>query len=404
MNATNRIKTPKKIAVVLIGHGSRKAKSNQDFEEYVEAYRKLRPELDVSHGYIELAKPYLGDSLRAAAARADIVVAMPLLLLRSGHAKNDLPLAVQELRREFPNVQFVITDVLGVHPRLAELAYRRAQETELLVEDRMDKTAVVYIGRGSSDPDANGEFYKMSRIFAEGRGFGWLEPCFVGISRPLLKEALDKIVRVRPERVVVVPHFLLTGVLIDRIKNEVETFSKEYPWVRFAMAEPFGVDQLVLDTLDERLRQALAGESALPCDTCKYRAAMPGQEEHEGGLKALLWSVRHTFTHNQAMPAEHAHKPMRKHVLICGNVDCTKNGSIKTLAALRSGLKQRGREKTVEVTRTGCMGHCGEGPTMVVYPDGIWYRGVQADDVEELIEEHLENDRLVARLVDNIMD
>ena len=49
------------------------------------------------------------------------------------------------------------------------------------------------------------------------------------------------------------------------------------------------------------------------------------------------------------------------------------------------------------------MGRCGEGPTLVVYPDGVWYRGVHADDAEELVREHLLGDRLVARLVDNIM-
>ena len=49
------------------------------------------------------------------------------------------------------------------------------------------------------------------------------------------------------------------------------------------------------------------------------------------------------------------------------------------------------------------MGRCGEGPTVAVYPDGIWYRDVQPDDAKELIEEHLTGDRIVSRLVDNIM-
>ena len=42
------------------------------------------------------------------------------------------------------------------------------------------------------------------------------------------------------------------------------------------------------------------------------------------------------------------------------------------------------------------MGRCGEGPTVAVYPDGIWYRGVHAGDAEELVREHLLGDRLVA--------
>ena len=49
------------------------------------------------------------------------------------------------------------------------------------------------------------------------------------------------------------------------------------------------------------------------------------------------------------------------------------------------------------------MGRCGEGPAVVVYPDGIWYRAVHEPDVHDLVHEHLLGDRIVARLVDNIM-
>ena len=66
-------------------------------------------------------------------------------------------------------------------------------------------------------------------------------------------------------------------------------------------------------------------------------------------------------------------------------------------------LKALGRHQEVRVTRTGCMGRCGEGPTVAVYPDGVWYRGVRAEDADELVREHLIQDRLVARLVDQIM-
>ncbi|MCR9141820.1 MAG: NAD(P)H-dependent oxidoreductase subunit E [bacterium] len=407
-----------KTAVVLIGHGSRRGKANVGFEKYVAAYRAAHPEYTVSHGYVELAEPFMGDAIRDAARDHDRVVAMPLLLFRSGHAKNDLPMVLNEIRSEFPERELLAADTLGVHPDLCDLVFRRASETELMPaaktsvaagddDDRykaaLANTAVIFVGRGSSDPDANGDFYKQMRIFAEGRGFGWVLPCFIGITEPSLDQALNLISRTRPERVILAPYFLQPGVLIERIREQVEKFRKEYPWVQAAVADPLGMDDAILNVVHERIRQALSGQNALPCDTCKFRVAMPDQEEHVGGLKALLWSARHSFTHNQAMPHEHAHKPIRKHVLVCGNVDCAANGSIRALTALRSGLKRRGLLKEVLVTQTSCMGHCGAGPNVVVYPDGIWYRGVVEGDIEELIDEHLVGDRLVARLVDNIM-
>jgi (2Fe-2S) ferredoxin len=125
--------------------------------------------------------------------------------------------------------------------------------------------------------------------------------------------------------------------------------------------------------------------------------------EQVGGLRALLWSLRHSFTHTQAIPHVHAHRPIRKHVLVCVNRDCAERGSVALVTALRARVKEAGREADIRVTKTACMGRCGEGPTVAVYPDGVWYRAVQPADAAALVDEHLLHDRLVARLVDNIL-
>lgn len=390
-------------AVVIIGHGSRQAASNDRFVEVVEAYQRRRADFDVSHGYIELASPEMSDALRAAAQQAEEVVVLPMQLFHALHVKNDIPLVLKELRSEFSRVRFLAADALGPHPSLAALAWKRACETGVLPCQDPSDVSVVMVGRGASDPGATSDFYKVVRLFAEGRGLRWVMPCFIAIAEPGLDQTLDFIARTRPGKLLVVPYFLLTGVLIDRIEEKVRAFARDYPWVPVEIASPLGLDELLFEVFDERIEQAFSGSHALPCDTCRYRIALPNQEEHLGGLKTLLWSQRHRLTHNQAMPHTHAHKPMKKHVLICGNVDCADRGAIGLLSTLRAELKQRGLRKEIEVTRTACMGRCGEGPTVAVYPDGIWYRGVQADDVKELIEEHLTNDRIVARLVDNIM-
>jgi (2Fe-2S) ferredoxin len=88
---------------------------------------------------------------------------------------------------------------------------------------------------------------------------------------------------------------------------------------------------------------------------------------------------------------------------VCGNVDCADGGSIALIDSLRRLIKASGRQEDIRVTKTSCMGRCGEGPTVAVYPDGIWYRAVREADAGELVREHLLGDRLVSRLVDNIM-
>ena len=59
------------------------------------------------------------------------------------------------------------------------------------------------------------------------------------------------------------------------------------------------------------------------------------------------------------------------------------------------GLKGRGR---VRINKAGCMNRCGEGPVIVVYPEGIWYTYANKADVEEIIQEHLIHNRVVERL------
>jgi (2Fe-2S) ferredoxin len=59
------------------------------------------------------------------------------------------------------------------------------------------------------------------------------------------------------------------------------------------------------------------------------------------------------------------------------------------------GLAGQGR---VRVNMAGCLDRCDEGPTVVVYPEGTWYRVNSREDVDELIREHLQNGRVVDRL------
>lgn len=388
--------------LLIVGHGSRDLNANIEFEALVAAYRGARPDLHVAHGYVELARPSLSVALRELAQQTDSIVVLPLFLFAAGHVKNDIPLVLTQTRQEFPAVRFTAANALGIHPNLVELAFERARPI-LDGARESEKTALVVVGRGSSDPDANGDFCKVVRLLAEGRKIGWVLPCFIGITRPLLEDTLELVARARPERIVVAPYFLFGGRLMTKIHEQVELFAARYPWIKIELAPHLGSDSRLFQLMDERLSEAMEGLRSLPCDTCQYRIPVSGVTGNVGGLKALLWSLRHGFTHTQAMPHVHAHRLLTKHVLVCGNVDCAAGGSISLIAALRRLLKDAGRNQDIRVTKTSCMGRCGEGPTVAVYPDGIWYRGVKEADAQELVEEHLLGDRLVSRLVDNIM-
>lgn len=389
-----------RVAIVFLGHGSREPRANADFVQLARMVQDKWTPHAVVPAYVELAQPSLSLALEHAATLADRVVVLPCFLFAAGHVKNDLPLELHRARSANPQVEFLAGSALGVHPAMIEAALDRLKEAQ---PTKKARTAIVVVGRGSSDPDANGDFAKLVRLIGEGADRGWALPAFIGITRPSLEEALELAARTRPDELVVLPYFLFAGRLIAQLSEKLAEFSRHHPWIGAKLASPLGLHQGLLGALDDRLNEAISGMSQLPCDNCQYRVPIGQAVNNIGGLKALLWSVRHITTHSQAMPHIHAHRSMRKHVLVCGNADCASRGSVMLIGALRRLVKRAGQEQGIRITKTGCMGRCGEGPTVAVYPDGIWYRAVTVADAPELVEEHFLNDRLVARLIDAIM-
>ncbi len=98
-------------------------------------------------------------------------------------------------------------------------------------------------------------------------------------------------------------------------------------------------------------------------------------------------------------------EPFRLHVYACqqkkaeGAPSCSANGSGRTMDALRRELARQGLAAEVQVTTCGSLGLCTRGPNMVVYPEGVWYSGVRAEDVEEIVREHFMGGNVVRRLV-----
>lgn len=96
----------------------------------------------------------------------------------------------------------------------------------------------------------------------------------------------------------------------------------------------------------------------------------------------------------------------KKHIFICTNqrppgsrVSCGEEYGLQLVAAFKKLIKDRNLNAEMRAQRTGCMETCELGPSVVIYPEGIFYRNVQLSDVEEIVTEHLQNDRIVQRLV-----
>ena len=89
----------------------------------------------------------------------------------------------------------------------------------------------------------------------------------------------------------------------------------------------------------------------------------------------------------------------RSHVLVCGGSGCTSSGSEMVIKALEKELAANNLTDEVKIVKTGCFGLCANGPVMIVYPEGAFYSRVSADDIAEIVSEHLLKGRLVTRLL-----
>jgi (2Fe-2S) ferredoxin/SAM-dependent methyltransferase len=100
-------------------------------------------------------------------------------------------------------------------------------------------------------------------------------------------------------------------------------------------------------------------------------------------------------------------EPFRFHLFVCtqqkpeGVPSCPASGSFAVLDGLDREIQARGLDRDVQLTTCGCLGLCDEGPMMVVYPAGVWYRRVQPEDISEIVGRHLCEGKPVDRLLWN---
>jgi (2Fe-2S) ferredoxin len=94
-----------------------------------------------------------------------------------------------------------------------------------------------------------------------------------------------------------------------------------------------------------------------------------------------------------------------KHVFVCtnqkaeGKKSCGEAHGLSLVAAFRDALKEQGAHLEIRAQKAGCLDMCKFGPAMVVYPEGVFYGGVQLSDVAEIVDRHLLNNEVVERLV-----
>jgi len=95
-----------------------------------------------------------------------------------------------------------------------------------------------------------------------------------------------------------------------------------------------------------------------------------------------------------------------RHIFVCTNFrepgsarpSCTTDGKSELHTSLKDAVKAAGLVPGIRINKSGCLEQCEHGPTVVVYPEAVWYGGVKIEDVPEIVSEHLIGGRPVERL------
>ena len=270
---------------MVCGHGSRDTGAVEEFQAVAQGLKERLPQYETDWGFLEFATPVIRtglDALRAKGIRK--VLAVPGMLFAAGHAKNDIPSVLNAYQTQNPELEISYARELGIDLKLIRAAGERVENALQKAGDGVSRedTLLVVVGRGASDPDANSNVAKVTRMLWEGLGLGWAETAYSGVTFPLVEPGLEHATRLGYKRIVVFPYFLFTGILVQRIYHYTDIVAAKHPEIEFIKASYLNDHPLVLDAFAERVEEIRNGENNMNCQLCKYREQFLGFENEVG--------------------------------------------------------------------------------------------------------------------------
>ena len=313
-----------KYGVMVCGHGSRDEDAVSEFLNFAKKLKNQLLQYELDWGFLEFANPVIKsglDSLREKGIRE--IMSVPVMLFAAGHAKNDIPSVLNAYQAQYPELSISYGRELGIDLKLIRAAGERVKDAIEQADGDIspEETLLMVVGRGASDPDANSNVSKVTRMLWEGLGLGWAETAYSGVTFPLIKPGLEHASKLGYKRIVVFPYFLFTGILVKRIYQYTDMVAAEHPEIQFVKASYLNDHPLVLDTFSERVEEIRNGVNNMNCKLCKYREQFLGfenevglrQESHHHHVEGIgtghSHSQGHVHSHDHDHPHDDGHHP-----------------------------------------------------------------------------------------------
>lgn len=261
----------RRLGLLVVGHGTADPVGAEETREIARRAAALLPGVPVELGFLEVIGPSIGESLQRLAERGcREVVAAPLLLFTAGHARRDVPEALEEAARR-AGLAVSQSGAFGSHPEIVALSrQRRCEALRALDPVPAESTVLVMVGRGSSDPSARQQLAEFAAATLEpgphavrrDEACGRVELGFVAAARPTVAEALALAAQRHADvggvrRVVVQPHLLFRGHVEEQVEESIRRARAMHPQVEWVQVPRLGATDRVARALIARAADTL---------------------------------------------------------------------------------------------------------------------------------------------------
>lgn len=244
-------------AVILVGHGSRTEKGNQDFIRFA---IKVKKAINVPiHGFafLEKASPSIPEAINKCVNQgATAITILPILLLPGTHANVDIPFEMERAKRQFPQVSFHYANPIGVDEVMVKIIKKRL--TEKKFENQADEQ-VLLIGHGSREGQAAIEFEQIATLTRKSIQskveIGYLK------GNSSYREVLQNQVKASTNKIYIVPYLLLSGGFTVQIEQFVCKKSLQYSNIDMILCNPIGFDDALIELLCKRMKEVNHSQS-----------------------------------------------------------------------------------------------------------------------------------------------
>ncbi len=239
-------------AILYICHGSRVPEACTEAISFIRTCIMKRPERIQEYCFLELSEPTMEAAYeQCVQSGATSILAIPVLLLTAAHAKKDIPDVLYKIAKQYPDVALTYGRPIGVHSNMVDILTERIMEMNEVVSN---KSLILLVGRGSSDPDVKRDLQKIANRLSVQLNGVRVEDCYLTGAKPSFAAILENSCSSGADSVFIIPYLLFTGILMKGMEKEI-TRTSSMTKQKYVLCNYLGYHPKMEEILQERIKE-----------------------------------------------------------------------------------------------------------------------------------------------------